>query len=55
MLGVHVGALVALLFLDNYVRATAPSINVGLRTSFDAPPYLVELLFVVPWQAGRMC
>jgi len=24
-----------------------PSVNVALKTSFGAPPYLVELLFVV--------
>lgn len=25
-----------------------PSVNVALKTSFGAPPYLVELLYVLP-------
>lgn len=43
-LALSAGALASLSSLSYAV----PSINVGLRTSFGSPPYLVELLYVKP-------
>jgi len=39
------GALLATIYLHALRAAASPSINVGLKTSFDSAPYLLELLY----------
>jgi hypothetical protein len=38
------GALIGTTSFHALVAAGSPSINVALKTSFESPPYLIELL-----------
>lgn len=47
-----IATLLAAVYFNAHHVAAGPSVNVGMKAAFPAPPFLLELLYVVKIRCG---